>query len=52
MNSNHPSGPKIEVTRDGPYHVTGSLPLIEQWIALCRGGGSRDKPFCDGSHAA
>jgi hypothetical protein len=27
MNSNHPSSSKIEVTRDGLYHVTGSLPL-------------------------
>ena len=40
MNSNHPSGPKIEVTRDGPYHVTGSLPLSEQWIVTNPGGES------------
>jgi hypothetical protein len=26
MNSNHPSGPKIEVTRDGPYHDGAEQP--------------------------
>jgi CDGSH-type Zn-finger protein len=66
--------PKIQVTKNGPYLVSGSLPLSEQWIvtnaegdsldyredkkypeqpqcALCRYGQSRNKPFCDGSHA-
>ena len=33
---------KIEVTRDGPYHVTGSLPLSEQRIVTNAGGESLD----------
>jgi CDGSH-type Zn-finger protein len=65
---------KITVSKDGPYIVTGGVPLIEQEIcndeegycrtwremkrypvqgqyALCRCGRSRNKPFCDGTHA-
>ena len=42
MNSKPPSGPKIEVTPDGPYHVTGSLPLSEQAIVTNAGGESLD----------
>ncbi|MEL7562354.1 CDGSH iron-sulfur domain-containing protein [Dehalogenimonas sp. 4OHTPN] len=64
---------KIKVTANGPYIVTGGVPLLE-WVichdpdghshgwregrkfeapsayALCRCGGSKSKPFCDGSH--
>jgi CDGSH-type Zn-finger protein len=66
--------PKIVVTVDGPYIVTGSVPLALQTITpnneglswewtegrsfpsqptykLCRCGGSKIKPFCDGTHA-
>lgn len=65
---------KITVTKDGPYVVSGSVPLSLQTIgvnaegesvkwkegkklpvakeyALCRCGQSKNKPFCDGSHA-
>jgi len=51
--------PAIAVTRDGPYAVTGGVQVLEQsWAqgastehyTLCRCGGSRNKPFCDGSH--
>jgi CDGSH-type Zn-finger protein len=65
---------KITVTKDGPYVVSGSVPLSLQTIgvnaegesvkwkegkklpiateyALCRCGESKNKPFCDGSHA-
>ena len=64
---------RIQVTKNGPYMVTGSIPLVKQVLvcdrrgnsirwkegegipvpetyALCRCGGSRNKPFCDGSH--
>lgn len=65
---------KIMITKDGPYIVSGKLPIDKQiigigkegepekWIqgekitptdgscALCRCGGSKDKPFCDGTH--
>ena len=51
--------PGITVTKDGPYAVVGSIPLTGQSTggiaaseryALCRCGGSKNKPFCDGTH--
>ena len=51
--------PSITLTRDGPYAVVGQVKLsgqsCEQGAAtehytLCRCGGSKNKPFCDGSH--
>jgi CDGSH-type Zn-finger protein len=64
---------RIRVTKDGPYRVTGGIPLVKQILvcdkkgnsigwregerypvketyALCRCGGSRTRPFCDGTH--
>ena len=66
---------KITVSKNGPYAVSGGLPLSIQtigvddeggsvkWIKgrsfdvgeaykLCRCGGSKTKPFCDGAHRA
>ena len=57
-------GPAIEVTADGPYRVTGAVPLTgadgepaaraqgasAEHYALCRCGHSRNKPFCSGMH--
>ena len=54
----------IEVTRDGPYRVTGGIPLAgaegvdvtraagssPEHYALCRCGHSQNKPFCSGMH--
>ena len=42
MDPNQPQGPWIEVTRDGPYRVHGSLPLREMWIVPDDDGGSID----------
>ena len=52
--------PGITILKDGPYHVTGGLPLADDvtgqlpldpdQYTLCRCGASRNKPFCDGSH--
>lgn len=56
--------PLIEVSRDGPYRITGGIPLTEddgtpvqrpagaslEHYALCRCGGSQNKPFCSGMH--
>jgi CDGSH-type Zn-finger protein len=51
--------PVITVSKDGPYRVTGHIDLnTERWgegaskehYALCRCGGSKNKPFCDGTH--
>jgi CDGSH-type Zn-finger protein/truncated hemoglobin YjbI len=54
----------IEITRDGPYRVTGAIPLTgghgedeprnagasREHYALCRCGHSQNKPFCSGMH--
>jgi truncated hemoglobin YjbI/uncharacterized Fe-S cluster protein YjdI len=59
-----PREPGIEVSRDGPYRVTGSLSLVvgegndvpraagasREHYALCRCGQSQNKPFCSGMH--
>jgi len=51
----------ITVRENGPYLVKGPLSLVDaagdefrverEVIALCRCGGSANKPFCDGTHA-
>jgi CDGSH-type Zn-finger protein/truncated hemoglobin YjbI len=56
--------PAIEVTKDGPYRITGEIKLrtaageevdrasgasVEHY-ALCRCGQSQNKPFCSGMH--
>ncbi|MFI1919656.1 CDGSH iron-sulfur domain-containing protein [Nocardia sp. NPDC020380] len=46
--------PAIEVSKDGPYRVTGTVPLDgtapREHYSLCRCGHSRNKPFCSGMH--
>ncbi|MRH91829.1 hypothetical protein GFY24_31080 [Nocardia sp. SYP-A9097] len=46
--------PAIEVSKDGPYRVTGGVPLegddTREHYSLCRCGQSRNKPFCSGMH--
>ena len=56
--------PVIEVSKDGPYRVTGRIPLVEadgspvarnqgaslEHYSLCRCGQSQNKPFCSGMH--
>ena len=56
--------PAIEVSKDGPYRITGGIPLknaagldeprahgaSHEHYALCRCGHSRNKPFCSGMH--
>jgi truncated hemoglobin YjbI/CDGSH-type Zn-finger protein len=56
--------PAIEVSKDGPYWVTGGLALTDgdghpeprgagasaEHYALCRCGHSQNKPFCSGMH--
>lgn len=52
---------KITPSDNGPYLVRGPVKLVDaegnefeikrKTIALCRCGGSSDKPFCDGTHA-
>jgi CDGSH-type Zn-finger protein len=53
--------PAILVSKNGPYHVTGGIDLVDapwgegasrEHYTLCRCGRSRNKPFCDGSHWA
>jgi CDGSH-type Zn-finger protein/truncated hemoglobin YjbI len=54
----------IEVTKDGPYRITGAIALLDErgdaveraegssleHYALCRCGHSQNKPFCSGMH--
>lgn len=51
-----PSTPRIEITLNGPYRVTGDVAIHDANanilsnnanVCLCRCGGSRNKPFCD-----
>jgi CDGSH-type Zn-finger protein/truncated hemoglobin YjbI len=56
--------PAIEVSKDGPYRITGSVPLRDsrgqseppnqgtshEHFSLCRCGHSQNKPFCSGMH--
>jgi truncated hemoglobin YjbI/CDGSH-type Zn-finger protein len=56
--------PRIEVSRDGPYRVTGGGRLLDEngthvarnegaslkHYSLCRCGHSRNMPFCSGRH--
>ena len=53
------SEPTIFVSPNGPYEVSGGAELVdtaraegvsEEHFALCRCGGSKNKPFCDGTH--
>ena len=55
----HERPPMVTVTKDGPYAVGGSIELLDQvrgegasteHYTLCRCGGSKNKPFCDGTH--
>ncbi len=51
---------RIKVRINGPYRIQGPIILEDvdgnvfdlpgEIIALCRCGGSKNKPFCDGSH--
>lgn len=51
-------GPAIVVSKNGPYRVKGNIKLDADFLhgaspehyALCRCGGSKNKPFCDGTH--
>jgi Iron-binding zinc finger CDGSH type/Divergent 4Fe-4S mono-cluster len=52
--------PAIEVSKDGPYRITGEIPLLNgqgepepraagasmEHYSLCRCGQSKNKPFC------
>lgn len=56
--------PSVEISKDGPYRVTGSVPLTDgdggpvtrntgvslEHYSLCRCGHSQNKPFCSGMH--
>ncbi len=54
------SGAVIKPNNNGPYIVTGSFTIQDpsgkvykvegDRVALCRCGGSNNKPFCDATH--
>lgn len=50
---------QIAVETDGPYRVTGGIPVrrsdgegfeVRNRLSLCRCGQSKNKPLCDGTH--
>jgi len=74
LSTPHDDTKRIRVTKNGPYIVSGGIPLIKKEIrndaegycstwhevetyllqeqyALCRCGHSKNKPFCDSTHA-
>ena len=56
--------PQIEISKDGPYWITGNVTLVDEngaaiaqnagaspeHFSLCRCGSSLNKPFCSGMH--
>ncbi len=54
------TGVTIKVSNNGPYVVSGAVEVrdadgnaytVKETFALCRCGGSSNKPFCDGTHS-
>jgi CDGSH-type Zn-finger protein/ferredoxin len=54
-----PEPPCVVVSKNGPYEVAGGIGLVDPATGrgnagarytLCRCGGSKNKPFCDGTH--
>jgi len=52
--------PEIALVVDGPLWIRGGIPIrssdgfsyeVRNRVTLCRCGASKNKPFCDGSHA-
>ncbi|MGY3212023.1 CDGSH iron-sulfur domain-containing protein [Mucilaginibacter sp. HD30] len=64
VDHHHSREAEIEVTKDGPYRITGGIGLVHgdlaevaknegssyEHYALCRCGKSQNKPFCSGMH--
>ena len=61
LHKDYGRGPMIKIAKDGPYKVVGHVELVDdnnsskpesrEHYTLCRCGHSKNKPFCDGSHA-
>lgn len=53
----NPVPPAVVISKNGPYEVAGDIGLVDPVqdspgarYTLCRCGGSKNKPFCDGTH--
>jgi uncharacterized Fe-S cluster protein YjdI len=51
----------VKILKDGPYKISGECLLVKEngenletgrVFALCRCGGSKKMPFCDGTHVS
>ncbi len=58
---NHPDALQLEVMANGPVLVKSDCEVImpdgkremkQKMVALCRCGGSANKPYCDGTHSS
>jgi len=47
VNQKQRPSPKIEIIKDGPYRVSGGLPLSEQWIVTNAEGESLERTRSD-----
>jgi hypothetical protein len=52
--------PSVAIVPDGPLWVRGGIPVeapdgftyeVRNRVTLCRCGHSKNKPYCDGTHA-
>ncbi len=59
IHKEYPQDPEVFIGKDRSYHVVGNIdledpdgskPETKDHYTLCRCGGSKNKPFCDGTH--
>ena len=60
LNAEEKNMADVKINDNGPYVISGDVTIVDvegnkfSWtgsaVALCRCGGSENKPFCDGKH--
>jgi CDGSH-type Zn-finger protein len=55
----HENFPEVQIQKKGPIRIkgyftfrdsSGNVTTGEQELSICRCGGSKNKPWCDGTH--